>query len=423
MKNMIYNALKLSEYRPLFHDKKVLVIGAGAVGTCLMEKLTKMGVSPDAMDFDTFTLENAAKHSCLVRTPEDVNKNKAVCTAERVQVLLDEGCSSNGIDGDICKIGPEALAGYDAVIVAVDNFDAKLLLNELVRKIPEERRPVVIMDGTFDEMAQSVILDNKEFCLDCLIDESWKKDSSIRTSCSGPQLRQIDGVAEIVRTSNMASDMAANLSAEQFRAYVIGDKNVMNRRITYTAYPHLELSVVKPMRKRNCPGCSVKPPKHIEWLEGNVLEKTLRNALTEIGERIGTDDFEISVYLLNYRKIMYGGFITDDVCHCCGKPMQVMKHEGRTYLEDMVCEACAAKGKHPFNSTEWTHGRVLRAFTHESDEVIKDMTLYELGYPLGAHIEVLQRNGAMDFLDEDKIVTTVFSCADDAAKMHSVHKL
>ena len=60
----IYNDIKLSKYRPLFRSKRVLVIGIGAVGTHLAEKLIKMGVSVDMIDFDHFTLENAAKHSC-----------------------------------------------------------------------------------------------------------------------------------------------------------------------------------------------------------------------------------------------------------------------------------------------------------------------------------------------------------------------
>lgn len=261
MSKVVYNAMKLSVYRPLFHALRVLIIGSGAVGSYLMEFFAKMGLSPDAVDFDYFTLENAAKHSGIVHTPEDAGRNKAECTAERVQPLLDDGCSSNGIEGDLCKLGPEAFADYAYVVVAVDNFDAKVLLNELIRQLPEDRRPIVIMDGTYDEMAQSVMLDNTEFCLRCLMDESWMKDSSIRTSCTGPQVRQIDGVSEIVRTSNLASSMAAHLSAEQLRGHVIGAQHVMNRRLTYTAYPNLELSVSHPMRKRNCPAVPFIHPK------------------------------------------------------------------------------------------------------------------------------------------------------------------
>ena len=50
------------------------------------------------------------------------------------------------------------------------------------------------------------------------------------------------------------------------------------------------------------------------------------------------------------------------------------------------------------------------------------MTLYDLGYPLGAHIEVIQRNGALDFLDTEKITRTVFALDKDHLKMHEIHK-
>lgn len=423
MPKVVYNALKLSEYRSLFLTLRVLIIGAGAVGTHLMEKFAKMGLSPDAMDFDFFTLENAAKHSCLVRTPEDAGRNKAECSSDRVQPLLDDGCSSNGIDGDLCKLGPEAFSDYHYVVAAVDNYDAKVLLNELIRQLPEERRPIIIMDGTHDEMAQSVILDNTEFCLRCLFDEGCMKESSIRSSCTGPQTRQIDGVSETVRTSNLASSMAAQLSAEQLRANVIGYTGVMNRRLTYTAYPNLELSSSHPLRKRNCPGCAIHPPAKIEWLHGNVMDVTLREAMNQIAGRLGTSDFELSVHRLNYSKIVHAGFIVDDVCHSCGIPIKVMKHEGRVFLDDLLCDQCTSQGKHAHYSENFSHGEILHAFDPNCSEEIQDMSLYDLGYPLGAHIEVIQRRGALDFLETEKIAKTVFALDEDHQKMHEIHKL
>ena len=423
MNKVVYNALKLSEYRPLFHALRVLIVGAGAVGTHLMEKFAKMGLSPDAMDFDFFTLENAAKHSCLIRTPEDAGRNKAECSSDRVQPLLDDGCSSNGIDGDLCLFGPEAFADYKYVIVAVDNYDAKVLLNELIRQLPESRRPIIIMDGTHDEMAESVILDNTEFCIRCQIDENWMKDSSIRTSCTGPQLRQIDGVNEIVRTSNLASSMAAHLSAEQLRASVIGDNAVMNRRLTYTAYPHLELSASHPLRKRNCPGCAIHPPAKIEWLHGNVTDVTLKEAMDQIAAILDTTDFEMSVHRLNYRKIVHAGFIMDDVCHSCGAPIKVMKHEGRAFPSDMRCKTCIATNAPLRPASDFDHNDPLKAFTCDNAADLQQMTLYDLGYPLGAHIEVIQRNGAFDFIDAGKITKKVFALDEDHLKMHEIHKL
>ena len=421
MKN-IYNDMKLSKHRQSFHNKRVLVIGSGAVGTHLMEKLVKMGVSPDAIDLDYFTLENAAKHSCLVRTPEDVGKNKAVCTSERVQPLLDEGCTSNGIDADICKLGPEAFADYDYVIVAVDNNAAKVLLNELIRQLPEDRRPIVIVDGTYGEMASSVILDNKDFCIRCLLDETWLKDSAVKTSCVGPQIREIDGVNEIIRTSNCASSMAAHLSCEQFRGNVLGYDNVMNRRVIYTAYPNLELGCSHPMRKKNCPGCAIKAHEDIRWLHGSVLDLTLKETLEQIGKCLGTRDFELSAHRLNYKNTVYAGFIVDDVCHSCGKPIKVMRHEGRLFLNDLLCDECSAKGSKAHHDPEFKHGTKVLAFSLDSDKDLQDRTLYDLGYPLGAHIEVIQRNDALDFLD-DGITKAIFAFDEDHTKMHEIHKL
>ena len=115
--------------RPLFHNRRVCVVGCGAVGSYLIEQLAKMGASPDAVDFDVLTLENAAKHGSLIRTPEDAGRNKAVCVSERVKPFLDQGCTSHGIDSDLCLLGPEAFADYDVVFAALDNFAAKVLLN------------------------------------------------------------------------------------------------------------------------------------------------------------------------------------------------------------------------------------------------------------------------------------------------------
>lgn len=130
MSKVVYNAMQIiCLFAPLFHALRVLIIGSGAVGSYLMEFFAKMGLSPDAVDFDYFTLENAAKHSGIVHTPEDAGRNKAECTAERVQPLLDDGCSSNGIEGDLCKLGPEAFADYAMLLWRSSISTAKVLLN------------------------------------------------------------------------------------------------------------------------------------------------------------------------------------------------------------------------------------------------------------------------------------------------------
>ena len=86
--------------------------------------------------------------------------------------------------------------------------------------------------------------------------------------------------------------MAAHLSCEQLRAYVSGEGAAMNKRLTYTVYPQLALDESRPLRDPGCPGCRIGPPKNLRWLRGTVLEVTLGEALEQLREALGTDDFE-----------------------------------------------------------------------------------------------------------------------------------
>ena len=93
------------------------------------------------------------------------------------------------------------------------------------------------------------------------------------------------------------------------------------------------------------------------------------------------------------------------------------------FSDDLRCEACAAAGAPLRPASDFEHREPLRAFTWGSEEALQQMPLYDLGYPLGAHIQVIQRNGALDFLDTDKIIRTVFALDGDRLKMHEIHKL
>lgn len=406
-----YNWLKLTEHRELFLTKKVLVIGGGAVGSYMMEYLARLGVSPVVLDFDIFTAENAAKSSSLIRVPEDVGKNKAKAAANRVAVLLEEGCITNGIDAEVAKLGPEAYAGFDAVLIAVDNYAAKILINQSVRQLPPERRPVVIMAGTFGELAASVITDNTKFCLRCTMDEKWMGMADVHTSCADAMTREENGVQEIVRTSNLASSLAAHWAVEQLRAYVRGF-DAVNHSMEYTPYPVLELSESNPVPKANCPDCKIHPPKILLPLSGSVLSKTLRGALEEIREKLGTDDFEMMVHQMSLSGRIYTKYVVTDICHSCGIPLDVHKHEGRLFKTDLMCPACKAKQYNPELHAE--NGIVLCGFDKSSTPELMGKTLYELGFPLGGHIEVFRR---------ETMQTTVFYCEEDAAQMLMIQHL
>lgn len=418
--DQMFNLMKLPKYVPLFKSKKVAVEGVGAVGSYLVEILAMMGVGEiTCFDLDKVDPDNLAKCSGMVDPKTDVGRSKARAVAEQAQKRMIPGGKCYGIHGDLRNYGPMAFAGYDAVFIALDNYAAKELANQSILQIPIAQRPIIGIAGTSGESAVAVLMNGEDFCLRCLFDESWLENSDIRTSCSGPQYMQIEGVAERVRTSGLASLIAAAMLAEKFRAWVLGDPNVMNTRTTYTPYPNLELLDTAPMRKRNCPDChNFSPPESIRLLCGSVIDLTLDQALKQIAEMLRTDDFELQTHLMRFRELSYGGFITNEFCHHCGKPISVYAHESRIHFEDVLCDDCIAAEKSAYYNAERPVGESLRYFApNMDDEHLRSMTLFELGYPIGAYLYVVRRNS------NGNIQRYCFSCAGDQSIMKQITEI
>ena len=60
---------------------------------------------------------------------------------------------------------------------------------------------------------------------------------------------------------------------------------------------------------------------------------------------------------------------------------------------------------------------MVYGFSPASEAELKALTLFELGYPLGAHIDVLQRGDALDITDAC-VTKTVFAFDGDHEQMH-----
>ncbi|MBR3974214.1 MAG: ThiF family adenylyltransferase [Oscillospiraceae bacterium] len=418
--NQIFNLMKLPEYVPLFKGKRVAIAGVGAVGSYLAEIFAMMGVGEIwVFDFDRFENDNFAKCSGMIDPKRDTGRPKAQAVAERTQERMIAGGKCFGIHADLRCYGPMAFAGFDAVFIALDNYAAKELVNQNILQIPQVQRPVVGMAGTSGESAVAVLMDGGEFCLRCLFDESWLENSDIRTSCAGPQYMQIEGVDEIVRTSGLASLIAAALLAEKFRAWTLGTPYVMNTRTSYTPYPNLELLDTAPMRKRGCPDCrSFRAPEMIWPLMGSVLNLTLEEALRQITSLLGREDYELQVHLMRFKELSYGGYIVNEFCHHCGKPVSVYAHESRVHFEDILCEECMKADRFAFYNAERPVEEVMRYFAPDvKDEKLLGSSLYDLGYPIGTYLYVTCPD------DAGGERRYCFSCMGDQEAMQSLEQI
>lgn len=426
MKQSIFNPLKLPETLAQFSKQRAIVIGVGAVGSSVCEGLAKMGVGRiSCLDTDSYTLENVAKMSAIIRSPEDIGSEKAVAAARRTQALMIDGGKAEFAVCDVRALGPYALSRFDVVFLALDNFAAKIYMNQIWLQLPRESRPLLISGGTANELAQSDALDGTECCLRDLIAESWLADSTVHTSCAGPHYRRdADGQEKIVRTSGLASGICANLMLEQFRAHVLGF-DAANQSLTYTAYPGLQLNIGEPLPKRSCPDCRryhplAQPPR---LLKGSVTINTLANTLHQISGALGSEDFELETYSYEWASANFSAVLEQEFCHACGKPLPAYYcHEGRVSYDEVLCPECRAAGKkaRPPEAFGCLPVKKLHAFTPQnSTQQALGKMLFALGWPLGGVLTVVQRQGAADLLDP-RICIQHFICEGDLERLQKM---
>lgn len=108
---------------------KVLVVGAGGLGSPLLLYLAAAGVGKiGIVDFDTIDLSNLQRQ--ILYTPEDLGKSKAHTAAQRVQALnphVEVQVYDKALNADNAL---DIIAEYDLVADGTDNFPTRYLVND-----------------------------------------------------------------------------------------------------------------------------------------------------------------------------------------------------------------------------------------------------------------------------------------------------
>src|SRR5690625_2498578 len=116
-------------------EKHVLIIGVGALGTQSAEVLVRAGVKKVTLvDRDYIEWSNLQRQQLFT---EDDAKNripKAVAAAEKLQAINSE-VDIEGLILDVTAEEVESLVqGVDLILDATDNFDIRLLINDISQK-------------------------------------------------------------------------------------------------------------------------------------------------------------------------------------------------------------------------------------------------------------------------------------------------
>lgn len=109
---------------------RIAVIGAGAVGNEVVKNLALLGVGGiDVYDFDQVEIHNLTRSIFLRES--DVGAAKAAAVVARAREV-DPAVALRAVEGDFWRtLRLSSLAAYSAVVCCVDNFEARLRLNQM----------------------------------------------------------------------------------------------------------------------------------------------------------------------------------------------------------------------------------------------------------------------------------------------------
>lgn len=252
---------------------RIAVIGAGAVGNEVVKNLALLGVGAiDVYDFDRVEIHNLTRSIFLRES--DVGASKAAAVVARAREV-DPGVGLQAIEGDFWRtLRLSSLAGHRAVVSAVDNFEARLKLNQMcciagvdLVNCGVDSRFVTVETFPFAGDATSA-------CYECHLPHSAYQRIAERYSCGW--LRKAAYAERRVPTTTVTASIAGALAASA--ALRLGSaENPAARRVFFDTLGGTS-TVTGLDRQPECAGCGlfVRRPRVIA--AGNDWARRLSEA-------------------------------------------------------------------------------------------------------------------------------------------------
>ena len=187
---------------------RVLVAGAGAIGNELIKNLVLLGVRRlTIVDLDHIEVHNLTR-SVLFRET-DVGRSKAAVAAERARDLLPEA-EVTVIEGPLeMHLRPSLLARHHVVFSCLDNFEARLALDEMC-----QLAGVDMVNGAIDARYATVehfpyATSRSSGCYACNLPPGAFQRIAQRYSCGW--LRRVGLVERKVPTTIITSSLVASM--------------------------------------------------------------------------------------------------------------------------------------------------------------------------------------------------------------------
>jgi len=253
--------------QPQLRASRVLVVGAGAIGNEVVKNLCLLGVGAvDVCDFDTVELHNLTRSVFLRES--DIGGGKAPALVARA-ADLNPDVALGSIDGDFWEcVTLGQLAQYTCAISAVDNFEARLRLNQMCLAAGVDLVNVAI-DSRY------AVIESFPFaahwgcaCYECHLPESVYARLAARYSCGGLR-RRAQSTRQVPTTAITASVAGAVAVSVALRLGPAGQGGPGARRVLLDTIAGTS-TVTDLQRNAECAGCErlTQRPQRLEPVDG-----------------------------------------------------------------------------------------------------------------------------------------------------------
>lgn len=249
-------------------SRRILVVGAGAIGNEVVKNLVLLGVGAvDVFDFDRVEEHNLTR-SIFLRD-SDIGTGKATAVIRRA-ARVDGNVRLRAIDGDFWdRLSVWRLADYDCAIGAVDNFEARVRLNQMCL-IAGTNFVNAGIDARYAAVESYAFGDAwGGACYECHLPESAYARMAERYSCGGLRRRAL--ASQQVPTTAITASVAGALAASAALRLGATPGNTRTARRALVDTIDGTSTVTQLDRSTGCPACDgvERPPSvvrtHNRW--------------------------------------------------------------------------------------------------------------------------------------------------------------